>query len=213
MRTQKRQRREEGKDDKGLFYFLKCKDCCINPEIGTIWEKFRQYFCTFAPQTGNKFGTLSTAYNNDYTAIIANFDLKGAKGPIIQGSAVIGYQGWLAGYQAAFDAENKKLTKNNFTLGFSTGDFILHTNLDLSEFDDNIYQRVSPRLETAIQLAWSSGSDDIKLGTIPRNTSQIGLGYKQRLRDGITLTPLALIGGKNINGGGHKFSLNLELDA
>ncbi|XP_022916508.1 voltage-dependent anion-selective channel-like isoform X2 [Onthophagus taurus] len=313
---------DKGKDEKGLFHFMKCEDCCIDPETGahnlimappaygdlgknagdifnkgyhfglikldcktktgsgvefntggssnqetgkvfgsletkynlkehgmTFSEKWNTdntlgteisvqdklvkglkltANCTFAPQTGNKSGTLSTAYNNDYTAINANVDLDQAKGPIIQGSAVIGYQGWLAGYQAAFDAENKKLTKNNFALGFSTGDFILHTNVDDGrEFGGSIYQRVSPRLETGIQLAWSSGSNDTKFGIGAKydldrdaairakvdNTSQIGLGYQQRLRDGITLTLSALIDGKNFNGGGHKIGLALELEA
>lgn len=50
-------------------------------------------------------------------------------GPIISASAVVGYQGWLAGYQTAFDSQKSKVTRNNFALGFSTGDFVLHTNV------------------------------------------------------------------------------------
>lgn len=35
--------------------------------------------------------------------------------------------GWLAGYQACFDTQRNKLTKNNFALGFTASDFALHT--------------------------------------------------------------------------------------
>ena len=51
-------------------------------------------------------------------------------GPLVNASAVIGHQGWLAGYQAAFDTSKSKLTKNNFVLGYSSGDFVLHTNVN-----------------------------------------------------------------------------------
>jgi len=45
------------------------------------------------------------------------------------------------------------------------------------------------------------------------NSSQIGLGYQQKLRDGVTLTLSSLIDGKNFNQGGHKLGLALELEA
>ncbi|KAI4457173.1 voltage-dependent anion-selective channel [Holotrichia oblita] len=183
--------------------------------------------CTFAPQTGSKTGHLKTSFQNENVAFNADMDVD-RNGPLIQASAVIGYQGWLAGYQTAFDTQNKKLTKNNFALGFTTGDLILHTNVDDGqEFGGSIYQRVSPRLETGVQLAWSSGSNNTRFGIGAKydldkdaairakvnNTSQIGLGYQQRLRDGITLTLSTLIDGKNFNSGGHKIGLALELEA
>merc|ERR1712008_110481 len=36
----------------------------------------------------------------------------------------------LAGYQMAFDSSKSALTKNNFAVGFSNGDFTLHTNVN-----------------------------------------------------------------------------------
>lgn len=182
---------------------------------------------TFAPQTGSKSGRIKTAFQHDSVALDADMDLN-TKGPLIGAAAVVGYQGWLAGYQTAFDSEKKKLTKNNFALGFSTGDFILHTNVDDGqEFGGSIFQRVTPRLETGIQLAWAAGGNNTRFGIGAKydldkdacvrakvnNASQVGLGYQQRLRDGITLTLSALIDGKNFNNGGHKIGLALELEA
>jgi len=181
----------------------------------------------FSPQSGNKTSRLKTAFQHELVALNADMDLN-TDGPVIHTSGVFGYQGWLAGYQAGYDVNNKKLTKNNFSVGFSTGDFILHTNVDDGqEFGGSIFQRVSPRLETGIQLAWTSGSNNTRFGIGAKydldrdasirakinNSSQVGLGYQQRLRDGITLTLSALVDGKNFNSGGHKIGLALELEA
>ncbi|KAB0793489.1 hypothetical protein PPYR_13109 [Photinus pyralis] len=183
--------------------------------------------CTFAPQTGNKTGRVKSAFQHDLCSLNCDVDLDMA-GPLIQASAVVGHQGWLAGYQTAFDTQRSRLTKNNFALGFSTGDFILHTNVDDGqEFGGSIYQKLSPKLETGIQLAWSAGSNNTRFGIGAKyeldadacirakvnNASQIGLGYQQRLRDGITITLSTLIDGKNFNNGGHKIGLALELEA
>jgi voltage-dependent anion channel protein 2 len=45
------------------------------------------------------------------------------------------------------------------------------------------------------------------------NLSQVGLSYTQQLRDGVKLILSGLIDGKNINGGGHKLGMGLELEA
>ena len=45
------------------------------------------------------------------------------------------------------------------------------------------------------------------------NSSQVGLGYQQKLRDGVTITLSTLIDGKNVQQGGHKLGLALELEA
>jgi len=45
------------------------------------------------------------------------------------------------------------------------------------------------------------------------NTSQIGLGYQLKLRDGVTVSLSTLLDAKNFNQGGHKLGLALELEA
>lgn len=88
---------------------------------------------------------------------------------------------------------------NKLTI-FYQGTFIYNSDNsdDGQEFGGSIYQKVSPRLETGIQLAWSSGSNNTRFGIGAKydldkdaslrakvnNASQIGLGYQQRLRDG-----------------------------
>lgn len=69
---------------------------------------------------------------------------------------------------------------------------------DGREFGGSIFQRCSDRLETGVQLNWTSGSNATKFGIAAKyaldkdaavrakvsNNSQIGLGYQQKLRDG-----------------------------
>lgn len=73
-------------------------------------------------------GVAKAGFQNDRVALNADADLT-TSNQIVQASAVVGHQGWLAGYQGAFDVQNSKLTKSNFALGFSTKDFILHTQV------------------------------------------------------------------------------------
>jgi len=181
----------------------------------------------FAPQTGQKTGNIKTSFVNSQVAVNADADFT-PDGPKTTASAVVGYQGWLAGYQAGYDVNNKKLTKSNFALGFTSGDFTLHSNVDDGqEFGGSIHQKINPKLETGVSLNWSSGSSNTKFGISAKydldldaslrfkvnNQSQIGMGYQQRVREGVTLTLSTLIDGKNFNQGGHKVGLALELEA
>jgi len=182
---------------------------------------------TFAPQSGKKTATLKSAFKLDYLHANADVDFDYV-GAIVHGSAVLGYQGWLAGAQLSFDPAKSKLSKTNFALGYQNGDFVLHTNVnDGQEFGGSVYQRVNSRLESGIHLAWSSGNNTTRfgLGCIYKldsdsslrakvnNASQVGLGFTHRLRPGISLTLNALIDGKNFNQGGHKLGLGFDLEA
>jgi len=182
---------------------------------------------TFSPQTGAKNGKIKAEYKHDLVSINSDVDLN-LGGPLVNASAVIGHQGWLAGYQMAFDSGKSKLTKNNFCLGYTTGDFVLHTNVnDGQVFGGSVYQKVNPQLETGINLGWTASKNETSFGVGAKyaldksasvrakvnNSSQIGLGYQQKLRDGVTLTLSSLIDGKNFNQGGHKLGIALELEA
>ena len=72
---------------------------------------------------------MKTEYKQDCVTLTADMDLNLA-GPTVNASAVAGHQGWLGGYQMAFDTSKSALTKNNFAVGYSNGDFTLHTNVN-----------------------------------------------------------------------------------
>jgi voltage-dependent anion channel protein 2 len=182
---------------------------------------------TFSPQTGAKSGKVKAEYKHDLVTVNSDVDIN-LGGPLVNASAVVGHKGWLAGYQVAIDTGKSKLTKNNFCLGYSTGDFVLHTNVnDGQVFGGSVYQKVNPNLETAVNLGWTANKNETSFGIGAKyvldknaslrakvnNSSQIGLGYQQKLRDGVTLTLSTLIDGKNVQQGGHKLGLALELEA
>jgi len=182
---------------------------------------------SFAPQTGKKSGSVKTGYKHDYLALNCDVDFDFA-GPTVHGSAVLGYEGWLAGYQMSFDSSKSKLTRSNFGFGYLGGDFSFTTHVnDGQEFTGSVHQKVNSQLDAAVSLAWQSGSgsttfalgakykldDDASINMKVNNSSHVGLGYTQKLRDGVKLTVSSLIDGKNINAGGHKVGLGLEFEA
>lgn len=75
-----------------------------------------------------KSGKIKSAYKRECINLGCDVDFDFA-GPAIHGSVVLGYEGWLAGYQMTFDSAKSKLTRNNFSVGYKTGDFQLHTNV------------------------------------------------------------------------------------
>jgi len=181
----------------------------------------------FAPQSGKKSGKIKTEYKYDYVHTNLDLDLINFT---VFGSAVVGYKGFLAGYQLALDTSKEAkalLSQNNFAVGYTKDDFTLHAAVnDGSEFQASVSQKVNSRLETAIQMNWTAGSNDTKFGfgakyspdkdtTIRakvNNSSQIGVSYQHKIRDGVNLTLSSLLEGKNLNQGGHKFGIALDFE-
>jgi len=182
---------------------------------------------SYSPASGKKSGLLKTSYKHDKVLINNDIDLDLA-GPVIHSSAVVGHLGWLFGLQGTFDSAKSQLIRNNFAIGYQANDFTLHTNVDNgTEVGGSIYQRVRSDLELGVSLSWSSVNNATRFALASKyqldkyatvqakvnNLSQIGLSYSQQLRDGFKLVLSALVDGKNINGGGHKLGLGLELQA
>lgn len=91
-----------------------------------------------------------------------DFDIAG---PSIRGALVLGYEGWLAGYQMNFETAKSRVTQSNFAVGYKTDEFQLHTNVnDGTEFGGSIYQKVNKKLETTVNLAWTAGNSNTRFG-------------------------------------------------
>ncbi|XP_014861625.1 PREDICTED: voltage-dependent anion-selective channel protein 3-like isoform X2 [Poecilia mexicana] len=179
---------------------------------------------SFVPNTGKKTGKLKTGYKCHNMNLACDLDLAG---PIVHGSVVLGYEGLLGGYQTLYDATKSKPSHHNFAVGFNAADLQVHACVNEgSEFSGSIYHRVDDKLDMAVTLAWTAGSNNTRFGIAGKymldkdtslsakvnNASLIGLGYTQGLRQGVKLTLSALIDGKNFNAGGHKLGLGFELD-
>jgi len=180
---------------------------------------------SFAPQTGAKSGALKTAFKRDYVNVAVDTNL--AKAPLVNGSAVVGYQGVLLGYQMAFDVGSSKLTKSNFALGYSAGNLQVHTCVNNgSEFAGSLHQKHSDNLETAVNISYASGASpafavaakmavdkDASIQAKVNNASQLGVAYAQVLKPGVKLTVSSMTDFKNFSAGGHQLGIGLDFAA
>ena len=97
----------------------------------------------YNPDTGSKKGRLKTELKTASALLTLDTDLN-LGGPIINTAAVMDHKGWLGGVQMVYDSSKSKLVKNNFSLGYSTGDFVLHSNInDGAIFGASMYQKVA----------------------------------------------------------------------
>lgn len=182
---------------------------------------------TFAPVTGKKTAKVKSAYKHDYLHTTTDVDFDFA-GPTIHGSAVFGYKGWHAGYQASYDTANSKLTANNVSLTYKEGDFVIHSGIiDASKYVGSVHHQVNSKLSAAALLNWTSGvntstltvggkytvDEDTYLKAKLDNGLRLGLSYVQNLRPGVQLTLSSLINAKSLEQGGHKLGLSLNFNA
>ncbi|KAM3868585.1 non-selective voltage-gated ion channel VDAC1 isoform 2-T2 [Diretmus argenteus] len=202
-------------------------DSSFSPNTGFPPPKLIFLSNVLSSSVRKKSGKIKTGYKRDHINIGCDVDYD-INGTAIHGAGVVGYEGWLAGYQMTFEAGRNRITQSNFAVGFKTDEFQLHTNVnDGTEFGGSIYQKVNDQLETAVNLAWTAGNSNTRFGIAAKyqidadaafsakvnNSSLVGLGYTQTLKPGIKLTLSALLDGKNINAGGHKLGLGLEFQA
>jgi len=182
---------------------------------------------SYSPASGKKSAVLKTAYKHEKFLMNTDIDLD-MNGPVVHNSLVFGHLGWLVGYQSSFDTAKSALTRSNCAVGYQANDFTLHTNVnDGTEVGGSIYQKVNSQLGLGVSLSWSSVNNATRFALASKyqldkhatmqakvnNLSQIGLSYTQELRPGVKLVLSGLVDGKNINGGGHKLGLGLELQA
>merc|ERR1711902_175615 len=180
---------------------------------------------SFQPNTGDKTGKLKTEYKHD--RILFNEDMGLASSPVVNMSAAVGHGPYALGYQTAFDSGKSALTKHNLALAYNAGDMILHaTATDSKVFGGGVYLKNSSKLETGVTASSAVGGSssfaigckyalgpDASIRAKVSNTSQVGLSYQQKLRDGVTVTMSANIDGNKLNEPGHKLGLCLEMEA
>ena len=157
-------------------------------------------------------GALKAEYKHYAATITADLDLGLTA---LNASAVIGHKGWLAGYQTSFDLAKFAFTINNFGFGYTFRNSVLHTSItnNGTEFRVSKCQKLSPALETGVTLGWSTAGAATKFGIGAKyvladgavirakvnNSGEVGLGYQQKLRDGVTVTLSTLINVANFN--------------
>ncbi|KAL4827694.1 hypothetical protein H8958_003259 [Nasalis larvatus] len=125
----------------------------------------------------------------------------------------------------SFDSTKSKQRRNHFAVGYRTGDFQLHTNVnDGAEFGGSVCQKVCEDPDALVNLGWTLGTSCARFGLAAKfqlkptasisakvNNWLTGVGYTPPRRLGVTLS--ALVDGKSMDAGGHTLGLALELQA
>jgi len=182
---------------------------------------------SYAPASGKKAAVLKSCFKHDRAVLNTDVDLDMA-GPVVHTSLVAGHLGWLLGAQTSFDTAKSQLSRTNFAVGYAASDFTLHTNVnDGTEVGASIHQKVNPGLDIGVSLSWSSLNSSTRFALASKyqvdkqatvqakvnNLSQVGVSYTQLMRPGVKMIVSSLIDCRNINGGGHKLGLGLEVEA
>ena len=108
--------------------------CCYSASIPTIT---RWHFCV------NEVLVKNVKYSMVFVRFVHLMPLF-VVGSLKTEYTVMGHKGWLAGYQTCFDLTKSAVTKNNFGIGYSTSDMVLHTSLtNGTEFGGKVTMRKS----------------------------------------------------------------------
>lgn len=182
---------------------------------------------TFAPETGNNDGKMRIGYGQESFRVDSDFNID-FDGPVVNASAVIGYNGFLAGYETSFDSQKTAITNNNFSLGYIYKDCVVHSAVNNGqEFCGSIYQKCNDQIDCGVQVAWTKESNEFEFGVGAaycfsddasfrakvNNEIQVGLGYQHLLRGGIALTLSTLIDVKKFSFSEQKIGCALEMRA
>jgi len=183
--------------------------------------------CTaIAPNTGKVNGAIKSAFKRQYINMTMDSDLN-LSGPVIQGTAVSGYEGWVAGHAFAFDTAKSALTKNNLALGYIGKDIqTLLTCNDQTNFGGSLFQKVNGDLSLGVQLGWTKGDSSATFGVATKyqidadsscvakvsNNGHIGCGYTHQLKPGVKITISSLVDAKSWADANHNTGLSLEFE-
>ncbi|CAG0879971.1 unnamed protein product [Cyprideis torosa] len=170
---------------------------------------------TFAPFTG-KWSLLARSQLRTCYASL-NVDCDVFSGPLLMAAGVVGYRGVLAGYQTAFDFCKLKVTRSNLAVGYECGDLSVLINVDDGyEFGASVYNKINTRLDAGVMLGFTLGPNTTRFGICGRakfnNSGQLGLGVSHKLREGMTAYVSSLVDILQLNRGGHKVGLSLEVE-
>jgi len=183
--------------------------------------------CTsFSPSSEKVMSAaLKTSYKCDNVNVTLDSDFNTA-GPMINGTAVAGVvDGYLAGYNFAYDSAKNSLLKSNIALGYVASDMQATVTVnDMSKFGASLFQKISGDLSIGTQIGWGKGDSGASFGVAAKynidpssaaqlkvcNSGQVGVGYAKSLSAGVKLTVSALLDVKNVASDGHKFGVGFE---
>lgn len=83
---------------------------------------------SFMTSHSKKSGKIKSGFQREHINLGCDVDYD-INGTAVHGAVVVGFEGWLAGYQMTFEAGRNRVTQSNFAVGYKSDEFQLHTNV------------------------------------------------------------------------------------
>lgn len=183
---------------------------------------------------GCKGSHVKGAYVHDHCALNGEFECGKEDSSSLTASAVLGIsQGILAGLQTKFNIQSSEMESYVIGGGYLMSDLILSAFYHNGQkMNISCYHKTMPELEVGLDLGYSFESSEpriecgikyaldgssavrTKVDFTNVNLNRIGLGYQQKIAQGVTFMVSAQLDvGGSEEGGGHKFGIAVELEA
>ncbi|TDG48623.1 hypothetical protein AWZ03_004952 [Drosophila navojoa] len=186
----------------------------------------------FQPSSGDKSGKFLARYAQDYFNILGKCDIK--RDPIIGLSLVVGHEGFLAGASTDVDI-NAENVNWSVALGWSNDKTTLHGELiNAKGWLVSVFHKATDQIDAAIEIGQPASpleGDDLQFGDVNagigmiyrlegdalirakiNSNAEVGLGFQQKLREGITMSISTVLNCKQFSDGDHKFGVGLSLE-
>lgn len=211
---------EKFNTDRVLLAEISCRDKILTGLKLSLGEMM-------TPKTNDRKTLIKGELKRERLAMNMDFEY-GDKISQLTASLVLAYKGILGGVQTKFDVTRTEMSDLSFAAGYSNADFILHTMVrNSTDYGGSIYHKITENLDAGIDVVWFTDKDETAFGIAGQyqlnqyasirgklnNSNELGLGYQQALREGITLTLSSLFDITNAAEGKHKIGLGLQLEA
>ncbi|XP_030556641.1 voltage-dependent anion-selective channel [Drosophila novamexicana] len=189
----------------------------------------------FQPSSGDKEGRFMARYAQESYNVLGKIDIK--SDPLVGLSLVLGHKEFLGGVAVDCDINGGNVSWK-VALGWTNESTTLHAELINAEgWLLSLFHKANEQIDAAVEIGKAAAEAATEEGQEPteselnigvgmiyhlagdalirakiNNNAELGLGYQQKLREGITMSISTVLDCKNITEGNHKFGVGLSLE-
>lgn len=166
-------------------------------------------------------------FKNDFVFTKSSLDL--FKGPTVHADAVLGVDGFVGGFESAFDVAEGKVSNYGALLGFISPLYSvsLVTGNKFANFQAQYWHKVHPGVEAGAKAVWNKtqvGNVTMEVGTkivLDKNSffkgkvdsnGRLGLGYGNVLRDGVKVVVGGMFDVTKLGADVHKVGIHFAFE-
>ncbi|XP_023173349.1 voltage-dependent anion-selective channel [Drosophila hydei] len=188
----------------------------------------------FQPSSGDKSGRFMARYAKDFFNILGKIDIK--SDPLIGLSLVLSHNQFLAGASTDVDINSENIGWS-VALGWTNETTTVHGELiNADGWLLSVFHKANEQIDAAVEVGQAAagaveegeeprrGDLNVGVGMVYRlegdalirakinSNVELGLGFQQKLREGITMSISTVLDCPHITDGNHKFGVGLSLE-